>query len=107
MIPGTTPTLTLTIKDPNLDLRLADNVYVTIKQTGYKLTLTGNNVSVPSATVVKCFLSQEESLKLSSNVTAQIQINWIYTDDLSGKRLRGATKPKTINIEEQLLKQVI
>lgn len=106
MIRGTTPTLTFTITDESVDLSAADNVYVTISQYATNITKTGESVSVSNNTV-SVWLTQRESLMLAVGKPASVQINWTYTDDLTGTKRRAATKAKEITIENQLLGRVI
>lgn len=104
MIRGTTPTDTITIKNPgDLDLRNALEVFVTIRQGQVTLTKTGENIEVEKASVSYC-LTQTESLRLQEG-KAEAQINWTYMDDVGKKR--GATKWLPVNIDRQLLERVI
>lgn len=104
MIRGTTPTDTITIKNPgDLDLRNALEVFVTIRQGQVTLTKTGENIEVEKASVSYC-LTQTESLRFQEG-KAEAQINWIYTDNEGRKR--AATKWLTIMIDRQLLERVI
>lgn len=106
MIRGTTPTLSFTIADQAVDLSAADNVYVTISQYATNITKTGEFVTV-SGNTVSVWLTQIESMRLSVGNPASVQINWTYTDDLTGTKRRAATKAKEITIENQLLGRVI
>lgn len=106
MIRGTTPTLTFTIADQTVDLSAADNVYVTISQYATSITKTGESVTA-SGNTVSVWLTQAESMRLVDGKTARVQINWTYTDDLTGTKRRAATKAKEITIENQLLGRVI
>lgn len=100
MIRGTTPTLTLTVGDSSIDLSTADAVYVTVTRGGEIVTKTGADVSV-TGNVVECWLTEEESLKLSDG-PANIQVNWTFDGDK-----RAATKVASINIGKQLLLEEI
>ena len=109
MIRGTTPPIVARIK--NVDLTLADSVYVTIKQFGNEIELTGNDLAISAATVetevvttISFYLPQETSLALNVG-RAAIQANWLYTEN--GETLRGATKVACMEIDEQLLGRVI
>lgn len=106
MIRATTPTFTLTISGDTVDLTLAQNIYVTIKQGTTEIEMTGDELMVVG-NVVQCFLSQEESLKLIENTPAKIQANWTYIDADGVTIRRAATKVKEIHVGEQLLKRVI
>lgn len=104
MIRGTTPTFTLTVGDSGLDLTQASNVYVTVTQGNKRVTKTGNDLTV-SGNVVSCWLSQTETLAFKSGQTAEIQVNWIYTEE--GATKRAATDPKRIVVGFQLLPEVL
>lgn len=105
MIRGTTPTFSLNVKgDSNLDLTQASSVYVTIRQRGVEIELSGSELTV-EAQVVHCFLPQEESLKLAKG-DAEIQVNWTYSGS-SGIVRRNATIVRTLPISKQLLERVI
>lgn len=110
MIQATTPTLIFRVKNKAdgtpIDLSIADEVYVTIRQGMLTLTKSGDDVSV-DVNVVSVWLSQKESLRLSPKAPAKVQINWTYTDQISGKKQRAAAKVKDIKIDEQLLQRVI
>lgn len=103
MIRGTTPTLTLTIKNggQDLDLTQASAVYVTIRQNGKIITKTGEDITVAAKTV-SCWLTQEESLSLRENSQAEVQLNWTYFDNR-----RAATIPKIIHILRQTYPEVL
>lgn len=105
MIRGTTPTFTLTIGTPEqVDLSLAMNIYVTIKQGTTEIELSGDALDVQD-NVISCYLTQEQSLELVENNSAKIQVNWTY--DSAGTVKRAATIVKGIQIHEQLLRRVI
>jgi len=105
MIRGTTPTITFTIQNQDVDLTAAENVYVTFVQ-GITVIQKSNDDLEIEARTVSVWLTQEESLKLADGSNCKVQINWTYlaTD---GEVRRAATEVKTINIGEQLLKRVI
>lgn len=105
MIRATTPTFTLTISGDSVDLTQATSVYVTIAQGDNVITLTGDDLTITENTI-SCFLNQEQALSLFGNSPAKIQVNWTYTDATDVIK-RAATKVVTIQIGEQLLKQVI
>lgn len=112
MIRGTTPTLTL--KVPDVDLTRVEEVYVTVKQKNITVTKTGDDIEIETivgendtvqGSRILCWLAEQESLELSENVDALIQVNWTYID--GGFKKRAATKTKLIEIEKQLLNGVI
>lgn len=105
MIRGTTPTLTLTISD-FVDLSLAENIYVTIKQPSVTIELTKDEIEIDH-NIISCYLSQENSLKLAENTKTKIQVNWTYYDTETGTIRRAATVVKEILIGEQLLRRVL
>lgn len=74
---GTTPTYTLVLKDENLNLETATDVYVTFSNKDYRkileksredLTIDGNEIEV--------FLTQNETLKFPLDHVL-VQVNWI------------------------------
>lgn len=89
-----------------MDLSLAENVYVTLKQGSYALELTGEDLTIDQ-NVISCFLDQEQSLRFTENSPAKIQVNWTYIDTDGVTVRRAATKVKEIPISEQLMKRVI
>lgn len=96
----TTPTFTLTFDDPVLDLTVADHVYVTFQCGQYKLTKTGDDLTV-AAKQIDVWLSQEETGSfIPGNVN--IQVNW--TD---GAGNRAASDIVTCDISQQLLQAVV
>lgn len=104
MIRGTTPTDTITIKNPgDLDLTTVLDVYVTIRQGQVSITKTGEDLDVAKAAVSYC-LTQQESLRFKDGA-AEAQINWTYMDN--GGKKRAATKWLPIQIDKQLLERVI
>ncbi len=108
MIRGTTPTFTFTIRDENLNLNEAANVYVTIAQSGKLIERSTGDASLNvDGRTVSLWLTQEESLRLTEGVNAEVQINWTYMDSDGVTVRRAATKLKTIPITKQLLKRVI
>ena len=113
IIRGTTPTFTMRI--PNANLLDAESVYVTVKQVNTTITKTGSDVEVQSivgdndevtGSMVMCWLTERESLKLQEGVDALIQVNWTYLHN--GRNVkRAATKSKIIEIDKQLLNGAI
>lgn len=111
MIRGTTPTLTLKIKDDDVDLSIANAVYVTLKQKlatptdrNIIITKTGNDVIIEE-NIVTCLLTQEETLKFDMKSPVKVQINWTYI--VNEKVFRASTQVKEINMGEQLLEKVL
>lgn len=104
MIRGTTPTITITIRNPGeLNLTQAEAVYVTVRQGKHSVTKTGDALVVETA-AVSFWLTQEESLDFREG-RAEAQINWTYqgTDGVK----REATKWTAIMIDRQLLERVV
>ena len=106
MVQGTTPTFTFSLSDKTINLLEADNVYATIEQGFVNITKTGEYIEVAEHSV-KLWLTQKESLSLRIGKPADVQLNWTYTDDLTGTKRRAATKKKEIVIEKQLLRKEI
>lgn len=104
MIPGLTTALPIEIDDETLDLSAASNVYVTLKQTRAKITITSDNVTIDGNTVTAYF-SQEDTLRFVDGEDAEGQINWIYNE--SGTISRGGTDPFTVDVGKQLLRRVL
>lgn len=104
MIQGTTPTFTFTIKNQEINLSEATNVYVTLAQGIKLIEKQGSDLQIDGSTV-SVWLTQEESLKLTEGLDAEVQINWTYSD--GGTIRRAATKVKSIPVSKQLLKRVI
>ena len=104
MIRGTTPTLRLTVRG-NVNLTQATDIYVSIRQKSASIELHGDSLEVAEKTV-KCWLTQEDSLRLTEG-PAKLQVNWTYTDALTGAKKRDATQVISIDIDEQLLKRTI
>ena len=109
MVRATTPTFRLTINSCSgdaVDLSLARNVYVAIKQGSKTIELTGDELEY-DGNVVSVFLPQEKSLELSENEMAKVQVNWTYLGEDGETILRAATNVGHIMISEQLIKRVI
>lgn len=109
MIRATTPTILAKIA--GVDLTAASSVYITIRQYGREITLTGDDLNVSSSeiggqyvTEIFFHLSQSTALSLFEG-KADIQCNWIYTEN--GEQLRGATKVATFNVDKQILERVV
>lgn len=106
MIRGTTPTFTFTIRNEDIDLGAAENVYVTLAQGSKLIEKTGADLEIETRTV-SVFLTQKESLQLLEGSNCEVQINWTYLD-LDGETIRrAATKVKSIPISKQLLRREI
>lgn len=106
MIQGTTPTFTFRLVNHNINLNAARNVYVRFKQSTKVIDKSGSDLEI-NGYMLRVWLTQEESLKLSEGADVQVQINWTYLDTDGVTIRRAATKPKSIPIDAQLLKQVI
>ena len=112
MIRGTTPTFTFwpqnrdgtPIAQEVIDR--ADYLVVSIAQPGVKIDLDGDRVAVGSQTI-SCFLTQEQSLKLSENKKAEVMLNWTYPPDETGFVKRGAAGPGYLTVTKQLLGRVL
>lgn len=106
MIPGTTPTLTLTLSDSTIDLAQAKNVYFSMKQGALEITKSGEDLFV-EGNVCQVWLSQKDTLRLRANAPADIQLNWTYSDLVNGTYKRTASRTKAITITPQLLRRVV
>lgn len=99
IVRGTTPTLSCTFGD-GIDLTTFESVYVTIRQGSTVITKTGNSLSV-TARQVDCWLSQEETLSLTTGA-AEVQVNWTVGDGN-----RGCSTIQPITLGRQLLTEVL
>lgn len=106
MIRGTTPTFTMTIKDENIDLNIADNMIFTIEQGSYSVSKESDDIEIEDGRTVHVFLTQEESLRFKPGAPAELQLNWTY-QDANGRTHRASTRVKEIEIEKQLYRKVI
>lgn len=97
MYQGTTPTLVLTVGEEQLD---GCTCYVTIRQSGKKLTKSGANLTV-SGNEIAVTLTQRDTLLLVPG-DCEIQVRWI---DSNGNAM--ATDKATVEVTESLLKSVI
>ena len=97
MISYTTPTFIFTIP-ASAHVEQALDVYFSIEQNDVKLTK--HNLDVVE-NVVSVYLRHEESGKFQKG-KAKIQLNWVY---VNGRR--AAMKPKQIDVEDNLLREVI
>lgn len=99
MIPrATTPTLTFTFTEEDLDLTAASHVYVTFREGVKVLTKTGDDLEV-EAKSVSARLSQSETLMFYGTVEAQV--NWTVAGD------RIASNIVNIDMTKQLLNKVV
>lgn len=105
MYTGTTPTYTLTLKDSDINLEEATNVYVTFSRENREvivekqtrdLNISGNSVDV--------FLTQEDTLRFP-NEKILLQVNWTYDDN--GILKRACSKIFTTNYIRNLHEEVI
>lgn len=106
MIRGTTPTFTFRLKNNDVDLTEARNMYVSIAQGAKTIEKTADSLEIDVHTV-SVWLTQEESLKLTEGSNAEVQINWTYLDTDGTTVRRAATKVRSFPIDKQLLRRVI
>ena len=106
MIRGTTPTITFTIQNQEIDLTAAQNVYVTFSQGMTRIEKANEDLEI-EARAVSVWLTQEESMKLADGSVVEVQINWTFLAADGETVRRAATEVKTIAIGKQLLKRVI
>ena len=106
MIPGCTHAVDLALDDRTIDLNQASDVYVTLKQGGTVITITGAALDIDGYRVT-AYMTQENSLKLKDKAAVQVQINWLYTDQESHTVSRCASDLATIPVGEQLLRRVL
>lgn len=102
MYKGTTPTFTLTFPD-DVDLTLANHVYVTFEKGNKELRKTGTDLVVTEHQI-DVFLSQEETLSFPSGDVA-LQVNWTYTD--GGVTKRVASNIVNVNMRTNLEDRVL
>lgn len=100
MIRGTTPTFILTLNDENVDLTLAENVYVTFSQAWTILTKTGDDLDI-SKKQISVYLTQEETLSFVFS-TLEIQVNWTYSDGQ-----RASSEIKRVSLNRNLINEVL
>ena len=99
MVQATTPTFVLTL--PNtVDLTQTHNLYFTMKQGGVSVQKSTDDLTVDGYTV-SVYLSQSETLKVGVG-TAQIQLNWTYSDGS-----RACTNIASVKVDDNLLKEVV
>lgn len=97
----TTPTITLTFTDADLDLTAAKNIYVTLSQPFYSFTKTGSDLTVTEKTV-SLTLTQKECGQFKPG-SIQIQVNWTMPD---GRRAASNVAVYR-GIDLQLLRKVV
>lgn len=96
----TTPTITLTFTDDNLDLTDAANVYVTFKSPKATITKTGTDLTVQEKSI-SVFLTQTETGEFGMG-KIEIQANWT-----TGDGGRAASSIVSCRIDRQLLTAVV
>lgn len=97
---ATTPTFIYTVPD-GFDVSEIKNVYFALTQSGRRIVKSGESIDI-SNTEIKIYLTQEDTLNLSSTFPAQIQLNWTYPD---GKR--GMTPAMDIMVARNLIPEVL
>lgn len=104
-IAGTTPTLTLTFSEQDLDLTQALHVYVTISSEDGTplLTKKDSQLSVEAKTI-EVFLTQEETLAFAGLITI-LRANWTYT--VGNITRRACSKKKLLYWEPNEMDMVI
>lgn len=101
MIRATTPTLELVLEDERIDLGVANDVYVTLRQGPKKLTKSGNALAI-DGNVVSVWLSQQETLGFTSAHNVDVQLNWTYPGGA-----RAASEIGRVWVGENLLPEVL
>lgn len=100
---GTTPIFELTFKEEELDLTKANHVYVTFRCKGYKLTKTGDDLTVYPKRI-DVHLGQSETLNFINEI--EIQANWTFDGDGHADD-RCASNVVKYPIDKQLEKGVL
>ena len=95
MYKGTTPTVTITLKDQTVDLTAASHVYVTIASRNKNLIRKEDAALDVSEHSVALYLTQEETLALPQ--VAFLQLNWTYIDGDTRKRACSEIVPVRFN----------
>lgn len=93
----TTPVITLTFTEKDLDLTQASSVYVTFKQAGK--TVTVEDPAVTEKTISVSFTQEQTAQFCEGEV--EVQANWM----IAGSRV--ASEVATYEFTEQLLQRVI
>lgn len=97
---GTTPTFTLILLEENLDLTVANNVYVTFTSGSQNITKSGSNLTIRPKEI-DVYFSQEETLGFGTG-PVEIQANWTYQN---GRR--AASDVASYRFSKQLLNRVV
>lgn len=95
---GTTPIFELTFKEEELDLTQANNVYVTFRCKGCRLTKSNDDLTIYPKRI-DVHLTQEDTLRFVKEI--EIQANWTFDGD------RCASKVVKYPIDKQLEKGVL
>ena len=99
MVQATTPTFTLTL--PNtIDLSEAEHIVFSLEQDFVSVHKDESDMTI-NENVVTVSLNQDDTVSLSKGF-AKIQLNWTYDDGT-----RAATKVKTVDVSENLFRDVI
>lgn len=99
---GTTPTITFTLDDDDLDLTLAKNVYVTFKYGNKTLTKSTINDELDiSANTISVTFTQQETLDFGES-KVEVQVNWTYENGI-----RWSTDCASYRVSRQLLDKVV
>ena len=96
----TTPTFVLSFTEPDLDLTMAYNVYVTFRSKTCSLTKSNEGLTV-EAKKISVYLTQQETAKFQPG-EIEIQANWTT---IEGGRF--ASNVAKYSIDKQLLTVVI
>ena len=101
MVSYTTPVLVLRVPK---EIKDAD-MFVTFRQDAVCMTLKIDPDDIyyeDGKTVLKVYMTQEQTGRLRPEASTKVQVNWIYSDGT-----RNATKVKDIDISENLLTREI
>ena len=98
---GTTPTLTIRIRDGDGDLTEYERIYATIKQVGYEITKVINGADCID-NLLKISLTQEETLRLRAGMKARVQLRCITKDGIA-----TATNISEFGVDDVLKEGVI
>lgn len=104
MVRGTTPTYILKLPK-EIDLSIADDVYVTFSNQQFQILLTksGSDLEIEE-NKVSVFLTQEETLSMPRG-EVYVQVNWLYLDGATRKR--ACTKIKEVPVKRNLIDEVL
>lgn len=106
MYRGTTPTFTFTLPD-EVDLTLAENVYVTFAKMNETIIFTKDKDDEDIEIIahsVEVYLTQEETLALPIG-QVKVQLNWLYDDD--GVTKRACSNKAVIQTSRNLIDEVL